>query len=395
MILLTFPNLNLYSMPLLILVVQGYFFAGLVLKRYFKKKHLSDIFLALILAITAFQCTTYTIGFMDWYDTFRNTKVNYYLIDVTLAIGPSVFFYVLFVTQPSRVFKRTDWFHYLPFILYFSYEVFVLVFDSQQVGYWDEQNGWWLTNIHFEYVTPFQSSMGYLSKILYFAFAIQLYWNYRKRIQAYFSNTYRMELNWIRNFLLIYCILLFTFQYIMDIINAFIVDLHWQQNWWTFLATALTAYYLGMKGYFTDISKLFALTGKAEVKTTLEPKVEISEKDESLEIWKNKLEELMNSQKPYLNPDLTLGDLARQVGVTTNTLSQVINASFGRNFNDFINSYRVEAIKAKLAAGEQKQKSLLGIAFDCGFNSKATFNRTFKKFTQLSPSEFSRRLGTV
>ncbi|GAB5551526.1 MAG: hypothetical protein Sapg2KO_11170 [Saprospiraceae bacterium] len=393
MVLLTFPSFNLYSMPLLILVVQGYFFAGLVLRRYFKKKHLSDIFLALILAITAFQCTTYTIGFMDWYDTFRTTKINYYLVDVTLAIGPSVFFYVLFVTQPNRKFRRADWIHYLPFILYFTYEVFVLIFDSQQAGYWDEQNGWWLTNIDFKYVTPFQSSLGYLSKILYFAFTIQLYWNYRKRIQVYFSNTYRMELNWIRNFLLIYCIFLFSFQYLMDIINTFIVDLHWQQNWWTFLAMALTAYYLGMKGYFTDISKLFALTGKAEVKTTLEPKVDNSEKDEHLEPWKNKLEDLMNSEQPYLNPDLTLGDLARQVGLTTNTLSQVINASFGRNFNDFVNSYRVEAIKKALAAGEQKQKSLLGIAMDCGFNSKATFNRTFKKFTQLSPSEFSRRLS--
>lgn len=393
MIFLTFPNFNLYSMPLLILVIQGYAFAGLVLKRYFKKKHLSDIFLALILTITAYQCTTYTIGFMDWYDTFRNTKVNYYLVDVTLAIGPSVFFYVLLATQPSRKFTRKDWFHYLPFLLFLMYEIFVLIFDSLQPGYWEEQNGWWLTNIHFEYVAPFQNSIGYLSKVLYFAFTIQLYWNYRRRIQAYFSNTYRMELNWIRNFLLIYCIFLFTLQYVMDIINTFIVDLHWQQNWWTFLATALTAYYLGMKGYFTDISKLFALTGKAEVKTSLAPKAESGEKDESHEVWKNKLEELMDTQKPYLNPDLTLGDLARQVGVSTNSLSQVINAAFGRNFNDFINGYRVEAIKAKLAAGEQKQKSLLGIAMDCGFNSKATFNRTFKKFTQVSPSEFSRRLG--
>lgn len=380
-------------MPLLILVVQGYLFAGLVLNRYFKKKHLSDIFLSLILAITAYNCTTYTIGFMDWYDTYRNTKINYYLVDVTLAIGPTVFFYVLFVTHPARKFRRLDWLHYLPFALYIIYEIFVVTFDSMQPGYWDQQNGWWLENVHFKYISPFQSSMGYLSKILYFAFTIQLYWNYRQRIQAYFSNTYRMELNWIRNFLLIYCICLFSFQFIMDIINTFITQLHWQQNWWTFLATALTAYYLGMKGYFTDISNLFALTGKAEVKTTLEPMEENSDEDESLLQWKNKLEALMESEQPYLNPDLTLGDLARQVGVSTNTLSQVINASFGRNFNDFVNGYRVEAIKAKLAAGEQKQKSLLGIAMDCGFNSKATFNRTFKKFTQVSPSEFSRRLG--
>ena len=102
----------------------------------------------------------------------------------------------------------------------------------------------------------------------------------------------------------------------------------------------------------------------------------------------------MDEDKPYLNPDLTLSELAKQLGISSNLLSQVINTCFGRNFNDFVNGYRVEAIKEKLQAGEQKTKSFLGIAFDCGFNSKATFNRTFKKFTQLSPSEFSRKIAS-
>ena len=390
---LAFPNYNLYSMPLLILVVQGYLFAFLLLNRFRKKGHLSDVFLALICAITAYQCTSYTIGFMEWYDTYRNTKINYYLVDVTLAIGPSVYFYVLLVTQPKRGFKGQDWLHYLPFAIWLLYEVFVWAFDSQQAGYWDQQNGWWLENIHFKYVSPFQESLGYLSKILYYTFTIQLFWNYRKRLRAYFSNTYKVELNWIRNFLVIYCILLFTFQFVVNIINSFIQELHWTQSWWSFLAAAVTAYFLGMKGYFTDISKLLSLTEKVEM-----PKVDIAEADppeqESLEEWKFKLERLMDEDKPYLNPDLTLSELAKQLGISSNLLSQVINTCFGRNFNDFVNGYRVEAIKEKLQAGEQKTKSFLGIAFDCGFNSKATFNRTFKKFTQLSPSEFSRKIAS-
>ena len=69
-------------------------------------------------------------------------------------------------------------------------------------------------------------------------------------------------------------------------------------------------------------------------------------------------------------------------------LSEVINEGFGKNFNDFVNSYRVEAVKQMLQDGKQKQLSLLGIAYDCGFNSKATFNRVFKKIAQTSPTEF-------
>jgi AraC-like DNA-binding protein len=66
----------------------------------------------------------------------------------------------------------------------------------------------------------------------------------------------------------------------------------------------------------------------------------------------------------------------------------VINQGFQLNFNDFINQYRIEAVKDKLKAGEQKTQTLLGIAYDCGFNSKATFNRAFKKVTGLSPKQW-------
>jgi AraC-like DNA-binding protein len=66
----------------------------------------------------------------------------------------------------------------------------------------------------------------------------------------------------------------------------------------------------------------------------------------------------------------------------------VINQGFRLNFNDLINQYRIEAVKQKLKAGEQKTQTLLGIAYDCGFNSKATFNRAFKKATGQSPKEW-------
>ncbi len=80
--------------------------------------------------------------------------------------------------------------------------------------------------------------------------------------------------------------------------------------------------------------------------------------------------------------------MAKEANMTRAQLSQVINSGFHKNFNDFINSFRVNAFKEKLNEGKHEQLSLLGIAFDCGFNSKATFNRVFKKITHTSPSEF-------
>ncbi|MEO0341589.1 MAG: helix-turn-helix domain-containing protein, partial [Bacteroidota bacterium] len=356
-------------MPLLFLVVQGYLFAILLLNRYRNQRHLSDVFLALLLIITAYQCTSYTIGFMDWYDTFRNTKINYYLIDVTLAIGPTLLFYILMVTQPNRGFRKRDWWHYVPFLVWTVYEIFVWAYDSSQAGYWDTQNGWWLENVHFPYVSPFQEGLGYLSKIIYFTFSIQLFWQYQQRVRAFYSNTYKAELSWIRNFLIIYCILLFSVTTVMSMVNEFIIPLHWQQSWWAFLATALTAYYLGMSGYFKDLSKLLSITEKTERKEKIITPQPSAKVDDSVLEWKYKLEQLMVEEKPYLDPDLTLSQLAKKTGLPTNQLSHVINSGFGKNFNDFVNSYRVEEIKRRLEAGEQKSKSFLGIALDCGHRS--------------------------
>ena len=95
----------------------------------------------------------------------------------------------------------------------------------------------------------------------------------------------------------------------------------------------------------------------------------------------------MTKDKIYLEPNLTLTDLSRKLGVNSTVLSYAINNGFGKNFNDFVNEFRISEVKEKLTSGDDS--SLLNVAFDCGFNSKATFNRAFKKFTGISPKEFA------
>jgi AraC-like DNA-binding protein len=85
---------------------------------------------------------------------------------------------------------------------------------------------------------------------------------------------------------------------------------------------------------------------------------------------------------------LSLADLARRMRTNPVVLSQVINMGVGKNFNDFVNHYRVEEFKQQAKKPTNAHLSLLGIALDCGFNSKATFNRAFRKFTGTSPGEF-------
>lgn len=102
------------------------------------------------------------------------------------------------------------------------------------------------------------------------------------------------------------------------------------------------------------------------------------------------LEEYVRQNKPYLNPDITLKLLADAMGLPSYQLSQVINQHFEKNFFDFINAYRVEAAKLKLADSMFDHYTLEGIGHDCGFNSKSTFYSSFKKHTSQTPAEYKK-----
>ena len=121
----------------------------------------------------------------------------------------------------------------------------------------------------------------------------------------------------------------------------------------------------------------------------IEHELVATETSPEIEDWKSKIEGLLLTEKLYQNPELALTDIAKKLNTNAAVISKAINQGFKMNFNDLINNYRVEAVKKMLEQGEQKKSTLLGIAFDCGFNSKATFNRAFKKNAGISPKEYS------
>jgi AraC-like DNA-binding protein len=96
----------------------------------------------------------------------------------------------------------------------------------------------------------------------------------------------------------------------------------------------------------------------------------------------------MVAHKPYVNPNLTIHELAGALKMPPHVLSKVINEGFGKNFFDFINAYRVEEFKRRMDDPRAKQYTLLSLAFDVGFNSKTAFNRAFKKLTNQTPKDY-------
>ena len=100
------------------------------------------------------------------------------------------------------------------------------------------------------------------------------------------------------------------------------------------------------------------------------------------------LEDYMRSRKPWLDPDLTIEDVASSLAIQKHYITQVINERLGKNFYRYVNEYRVEKVKRKIASGDAEQLSILGVALDAGFNSKSSFNEAFKSIMDCTPSEY-------
>lgn len=159
------------------------------------------------------------------------------------------------------------------------------------------------------------------------------------------------------------------------------VDLPFTQDWWWNLALAGAAVYVGISGLGQRQATDMLFDADKSESPSSEPK---NEKEAIIK----KLDTKMDQERFFLQPELTVRELAAQINVPSSELSAAINTQKGINFNDYINSWRIAEFKRIYPLPENQAYTILSIAYDCGFNSKATFNRAFKKETGKSPKEY-------
>lgn len=104
-----------------------------------------------------------------------------------------------------------------------------------------------------------------------------------------------------------------------------------------------------------------------------------------------RVRQAVQQQQLYKDPDLSLTVLATYIGENPNVVSRIINSGLHQSFNEFINTYRVEEVKRRMAAGDTDRITILGLALEAGFPSKTTFNRVFKEMTGQTPKEYIKR----
>lgn len=107
-----------------------------------------------------------------------------------------------------------------------------------------------------------------------------------------------------------------------------------------------------------------------------------------LENYRNRLIEHMTTHQPYLDPELTLRTLAQQINIHPNQLSYLLNECMEKNFNEFVNQYRLQAFKTAALDPQNQHLNLLALAYDSGFNSKTVFNTYFKRCMGMTPRQY-------
>jgi AraC-like DNA-binding protein len=238
---------------------------------------------------------------------------------------------------------------------------------------------------------------------VYMLLSLNLLRKHKRSIANDFSYTEKIDLIWLR-----YVIIAMVLVWISVILVHIIGEAYYSNtesnlgNDIIYIMVTLTVFFYGFFGIKQQIIYLAPSTGNPKKSKIEENRVEDAvsgqyqksglKKEESEKLLKS-LVQYMEEETPYLDGKLSLKQVALKLNISSNYLSQVINENLQKNFFDFVNEYRVEVFKEKMNDQENKQFTLLALAYDCGFNSKSSFNSIFKKFTGLTPTQYQSQVG--
>ena len=366
----------------------GYFF-GLLFCVFFiirgiREEKLSDILLGLIMFFMSMLIQDYTFGFAGI--NFLWEQLDGWPRHFPWLFPASVYFYFLALTNINFRFNKSHLVHIIPYILYLLFSLILFVNGLTPMNGLFKTTWGLIWDVFFNIIS-------YGGLIFYFVKSLKIFKTYKIWTENQFSNTYDIELKWLRNFLVIF--LIGNILHLINSVIDYLYDLPFEQDYYWQLFTVATIVYVGISG-ITQKQNHHMNFGSHDDQTDQVASEEGNHKNEDKTIssdevfFKEKLEIFMDTKKPYLNPDLTLRDLAGSMNTNTGFLSSVINNSFKKNFNDYINEYRVKEFENAIKLKENQHLTLIALAYDSGFNSKATFNRAVKKFTGKMPSELTK-----
>jgi AraC-like DNA-binding protein len=379
-------NQSLVGNILLIGSFQAFFLTALLIKK--KEKSVHDFIIGAWLIFLGLYVSVYALSSTGFF--VRNPWLISFYISLLMLIGPFLFWYVRSLIRTNFKPIRDILWHLLPFLLF---NLYVIIFLSSADFSKSIQNIEETNQIDFPILYFGFLFITAISVPFYIFWSIRLLRKHRKTIADNFSSTEKRNLIWLRNLIVmlgIAWIALVVILFVHHVLDLFTDDFCIHGLFLTLSIFIIVVGYFGLHQYaiFTPLD----VVSEAESKEENIKYAGSALKDEDIQKYLIALAEYMKTKKPYLNNQLTLHQLAEDVNILPHYLSRIINEYHHKNFFDFINIYRVDEFKNRINDPHFKSYTLLANAFDCGFNSKSSFNRLFKKVTGFTPSEYKNSL---
>ena len=360
-------NENILNGILIFSILQAFLFGLLFLTK--KNKSLPDILIGLWLFLLAIQT------FLIFY-SHNNLSIGFLTrlpIIITLLYGPMQFLYVSKICYGNVKIKILELLHFIPFLI-FS----ILAIPFQTSG------------IFIKTLAGISSIAG----LSYCFFTLRLLMKHKVNIRNYFSFTEKVNLAWL--YKLVVGLLIIWFGVVVLVFLRRIFNINLSLDWF-FAAIPVFIFYLGYHGIKQQVIYSFDINSRETDNSpeSLENPVTAKEaykksglRPVQMQSINEKMLNLMQSENLFLHSTLSLQELSDKLNIPTYHITQTLSEFCKQNFYDFVNSYRINEFKKRIDNGDAKNFSLLGIAFDCGFNSKSSFNRIFKNITGITPSAY-------
>ena len=382
---------NSYSSLLLPSFCHGLMFGFLSIRRYFKEQKQCDLFLGLLLLLLTIRISYWMLGFAGWYDTHDSlTSIMFYFpFNTYIYIGPCLYFYFLSFTNNVFTIKKHHYLHLILPMLFFI--LYVVKFIADYLLYYPFKiSGATQYGTHGPFAQLDKSNVvygiSYVLMIYYSWLVLSKFKNYRIYLKQHFSDLSGIDFLWFRNLMMI-IVAAMSLNFCFYLLPYFYSSISYQIKWYPYFILGFVIYYTAINGYFNNLTLFQQLHFKPNLYEKLD-ELTIAVTLPELDTWVMRLENLMTVKRLYLDPQLSLTILSKELGILPQALSKIINEGYKMNFNDYINNLRIVEITKQIESGAHKRFSLIGIAYENGFSSKTTFNRAFKKFKNCTPSEF-------
>lgn len=389
---------SINNIVLILGIAQALFLAVLLRQRHWKLY--ANRFLTTLMAV--YGIILLNLLLQDTGFHAHHPKLWLVLSGMPLLTGPLHYLYAQHLIHPERRFRGRDWLHAMPFVAYKLTEIPLLLGSDADMariladfapGTIPEHFFW------FNWVTVVQG-------VWYMGVTLLLLLRHARGLEDVVSSAHHVRLTWLRNITLLALVawVLFMTEYVLYLSGVGIADRFGISG----IFGGVLVYVMGYLGLsrsevleapavVTSMTDLSAYRESADADT---PTQHVSAEGTAAAYAKSGLDDAraqeiaaqlratLEKEHVYRDSGLTLPTLAERLEVSAHNLSEAINTQFGMNFFDLVNGFRVREVQERLTDAGARQFTILGVAFDAGFNSKTSFNTIFKKHTGMTPSQY-------